>query len=61
MTNFVRGTVFAALSLMLVGCGVDGEPVQPTVAANVGVSSSGAHIGGAVGLNRGPLGVYLGF
>ena len=53
------------LSLMaiavLTACGVDGEPVQPTVSAGVGVSSSGVNVGGAVGLHKGPLSLYLGF
>ena len=46
---------------VLTACGVDGEPVQPTVSAGVGVSSSGVNVGGAVGLHKGPLSLYLGF
>ena len=46
---------------VLSACGVDGEPVQPTLNAGVGVSSSGVHVGGAVGLGKGPLWVTLGF
>ncbi|WP_167685315.1 hypothetical protein [Parasedimentitalea denitrificans] len=53
------------LSLMavvaLTACGVDGEPVQPTLNAGVGVSSSGVNVGGAVGLHKGPMSLYLGF
>ncbi len=48
----------------LAACGADGEPVppvQPTVSAGVGVSSSGVNVGGAVGLHRGPVSLYLGF
>ncbi|WP_167740220.1 hypothetical protein [Parasedimentitalea huanghaiensis] len=53
------------LSLVAVGvlsaCGVDGEPVQPSLNAGVSVSNSGVHTRGGVGLNKGPLGIYLGF
>jgi hypothetical protein len=49
--------VAAALS----ACGVDGEPVQPSLNAGVSVSNSGVHPRVGVGLNKGPLGIYLGF
>ncbi|MCD9148220.1 MULTISPECIES: hypothetical protein [Pseudophaeobacter] len=42
-------------------CGVDGEPMRPSLNAGVGVSNSGVHAGGSVGLHKGPLNVYLGF
>jgi hypothetical protein len=42
-------------------CGGDGEPGQPTLNAGVGVGDSGVHVGGAVGLHKGPVSVYLGF
>ena len=45
----------------LTACGVDGEPVQPTLNAGVGVSNSGVNVGGAVGLHKGPVSLYLGF
>ncbi len=62
----LRAILIAFSGLMLAGCGADGEPVQPTpaqptVSATVGVGSSGAYVGGGVGLSRGPLGIYLGF
>ncbi|SMO54577.1 hypothetical protein SAMN06265380_102140 [Ruegeria faecimaris] len=44
----------------LAGCGADGEPIQPTMSANIGVGTSGAYVGGGVGLQRGPLSVFLG-
>ncbi|EEX08638.1 putative lipoprotein [Ruegeria lacuscaerulensis ITI-1157] len=44
----------------LAACGVDGEPVQPTLNANVGVSSSGAYVNGGVGLHKGPVSVFFG-
>lgn len=62
MTRTLIVAVCAALSLA--ACGADGEPVppvQPTVSAGVGVSSSGVSAGGAVGLHRGPVSLYLGF
>ena len=45
----------------LVGCGVDGEPVQPEVQTQVSLSNAGVHLGGTVGLNRGPFSLRLGF
>ncbi len=55
--------ILAALALgaTLAGCGADGEPVQPTLNATVGIGSGGVHTYGGVGLNKGPLNVYLGF
>ncbi|MFA3917172.1 hypothetical protein [Ruegeria hyattellae] len=47
--------------LALAACGADGEPVQPTLNAHGGLGSSGGYVGGAVGLNKGPLSIYLGF
>ncbi len=44
----------------LAACGADGEPIQPTMSANVGVGSSGTYVGGGIGLRRGGLGIYLG-
>ena len=45
---------------VLAGCGVDGEPIQPTINASVGVGASGTHGGVGVSVRRGGLGVYLG-
>ncbi|WP_299662881.1 argininosuccinate lyase [uncultured Ruegeria sp.] len=45
---------------VLAGCGADGEPIQPTMNASVGVGSSGTHGAVGVGVRRGGLGVYLG-
>lgn len=44
----------------LAACGVDGEPVQPTVAASVGVGSSGVSTNLGVGVHTGPISVFLG-
>ena len=53
---------FALLALTaLAACGADGEPIQPSLNANVGVSGSGVHVGGGVGLSKGPFGLSLGF
>ncbi len=63
MTVIKRIFALIALSTLL-ACGADGEPVPPvesTVSAGVGVSSSGVNVGGAVGLHRGPVSLYLGF
>ncbi|WP_174234478.1 hypothetical protein [Sulfitobacter sp. SK012] len=54
------------LSLLLVltalsACGVDGEPVRPTVDGAVTLSNSGVRVGGVLGINKGPLSVGLGF
>ncbi|WP_167630825.1 hypothetical protein [Leisingera daeponensis] len=58
----MRNVIFALIGLAaLAACGVDGEPVQPTLNAGVGVGDSGVHVGGAVGLHKGPVSVYLGF
>ncbi|AHC99860.1 hypothetical protein [Leisingera methylohalidivorans] len=58
----MRNMIFALLGLaVLAACGVDGEPVQPTLNAGVGVGNSGIHVGGAVGLHKGPVSVFLGF
>ncbi|WP_370570636.1 hypothetical protein [Phaeobacter sp. SYSU ZJ3003] len=45
----------------LTACGVDGEPVRPTLNAGVGVSTSGVHAGGSVGVQQGPFSLLLGF
>ncbi|MBQ4823479.1 hypothetical protein J4729_02770 [Leisingera sp. HS039] len=58
----MRNIIFALLGLaVLAACGVDGEPVQPTLNAGVGVGDSGVHVGGAVGLHKGPVSIFLGF
>jgi len=44
----------------LAACGADGEPIQPTMNASIGVGSSGTYVGGGVGLQRGGLGIYFG-
>ena len=60
MKTLMQVMAAVSVSLVLAGCGADGEPVQPTLNANVGVGTSGAYVGGGVGLNKGPIGVYVG-
>ncbi|NVO56570.1 argininosuccinate lyase [Rhodobacteraceae bacterium B1Z28] len=58
--QILRVVLLISAGFVLAGCGADGEPIQPTMSANVGVGSSGTFVGGGVGLRRGGLGVYLG-
>ena len=52
---------FVALAAVA-GCGADGEPIQPTMNAGIGISSNGiVHANGGVGLHRGPVSLFLGF
>ncbi|WP_199913631.1 hypothetical protein [Tateyamaria sp. Alg231-49] len=47
-------------TLALTACGVDGEPEQP-VYTDVGIAiGSGGHVGGSIGVSRGPLSVGVG-
>ncbi|MEW2913056.1 hypothetical protein [Leisingera sp. JC11] len=58
----MRNMIFALLGLaVLAACGADGEPVQPTLNAGVSAGGGGVHVGGAVGLHKGPVSVFLGF
>ncbi len=56
----MRVLIALGLTLALTACGVDGEPVRPSLNAGVGISSSGVHLGGALGVSKGPLSVSLG-
>lgn len=58
--SILRVLAFVGAALNLAACGADGEPVQPTLNANVGISGSGTYVSGGVGLHRGPLSVFLG-
>jgi len=46
--------------VFLSGCGVDGEPVQPSVNAGVSVTPDGVYPSAAVGVHTGPLSIFLG-
>ncbi|KIC40343.1 argininosuccinate lyase [Ruegeria sp. ANG-R] len=60
MMRILRVVLLISVGAALAGCGADGEPIQPTMSANVGVGSSGTYGGVGLGLRRGGLGVYLG-
>ena len=60
MIQILRVILLLAAGFALAACGADGEPIQPTMSANIGVGSSGTHVGGGVGLQKGGLGVFLG-
>ncbi len=56
----VLGMTFLSL-VVLAGCGADGEPIQPTLNAGVGVSDSGkVRVGGGIKLRQGPVSVRIG-
>lgn len=57
----MRAAAALVLIAVLAGCGADGEPVQPTMSADVHVSPSGVNLGGGLGLHKGPLSLNLGF
>lgn len=50
-----------ALLALLGACGADGEPVQPSLNAGVGISQSGISTFGSVGLSQGPVSLFVGF
>ncbi len=58
--RILRVMFLISAGAVLAGCGADGEPIQPTMSASVGVGSSGTYGGVGVGVRRGGLGVYLG-
>ncbi|MBO9411568.1 MULTISPECIES: argininosuccinate lyase [Ruegeria] len=58
--RIVQVLVLIATGFGLAACGADGEPIQPTMSANIGVGSSGTYGGVGVGLRKGGLGVFLG-
>ncbi|WP_282120098.1 argininosuccinate lyase [Ruegeria atlantica] len=58
--QILRVVLLISAGVVLAGCGADGEPIQPTMSANIGVGSSGTYGGVGVGLRRGGLGVFLG-
>ncbi|WP_170772579.1 argininosuccinate lyase [Ruegeria lacuscaerulensis] len=58
--RILRVVLLVSAGAVLAGCGADGEPIQPTMSANIGVGSSGTYGGVGVGLRKGGLGVFLG-
>jgi hypothetical protein len=62
MTRLRVNSVLVIAMLVLAGCGADGEPVQPSLNAGVGISSNGnVHARGGVGLHQGPVSLFFGF
>ncbi|KUP93055.1 hypothetical protein [Tritonibacter horizontis] len=51
----IRVLCVLSLTLALTACGVEGDPVRPSLNAGLGISNSGVHLGGAVGLHKGPV------
>ena len=58
MTRVVSGLILLGF---LAGCGADGEPIQPSLNAGIGISASGVTPRLSLGLNQGPLSIGLGF
>ena len=56
----MKPVLWIALCSLVAACGVDGEPITPTLAANVGVGSSGVSSNVGVGMNKGPFSVFWG-
>ncbi|UWR21713.1 hypothetical protein [Sulfitobacter sp. S190] len=57
----MKKLIYAVSLAGLAACGVDGEPVQPSGGVTVVLTNSGSHIGGGVGLSRGPVTLGVGF
>ncbi|MFT7594542.1 MAG: hypothetical protein ACI8R4_001863 [Paracoccaceae bacterium] len=57
----IQVVTFLAL-VVLAGCGAEGEPIQPTMNAVIGISNDGSvHTNGGIGLHQGPVSLFLGF
>ncbi|MDG2055748.1 MAG: hypothetical protein P8J82_00490 [Tateyamaria sp.] len=53
--------VLSVIALLgLVACGADGEPIKPTSKLDINAGSTGLHVGGSIGVSKGPLSVGLG-
>ena len=60
--GMIRPVMMALCCIALLSaCGADGEPVQPELVANVGVSNSGVNVYGGVGVSQGPVNIFVGF
>ena len=56
----IRRLLIVAAVSALSACGVDGEPIQPSVGASVGIGTGGVYSNVGVGVSKGPLSVFLG-
>ncbi|SFF98114.1 hypothetical protein [Roseobacter denitrificans] len=56
----IRSVAVLVLIGTLSACGVDGEPVRPSVGASVAIGSGGVNSNIGVGLNQGPFSIFLG-
>lgn len=48
------------LCASLCACGVDGEPVRPTLNGGVTINQNGIYPSASVGVGKGPLSIWLG-
>ncbi|WP_295313753.1 hypothetical protein [Roseobacter sp.] len=55
-----RLTVALALTALVAACGVDGEPVRPTVNGGVTISNSGVYPSATISLSRWPVWIGVG-
>ena len=58
--DMLRVVIFLSGFGVLAACGVDGEPVTPTMGATIGVGSGGTYGAGHVGVSKGPFSVIFG-
>ena len=60
MMRIVFLASLTAATVALAGCGADGEPVRPSLNAGIGIGSGGVHVGGNVGVRKGPVSIAIG-
>ncbi len=51
----MRIAAIAAMLVGLAGCGVDGDPIQPSLNTSVSVGTNGVRTSTNLGLNSGPV------
>lgn len=51
---------FMILLATLAGCGVDGEPIRPSMTTYIGVGGSGTHVGTQVSVSKGNMTIGVG-
>jgi len=56
----MRLPLILCAGLLLVGCGADGEPIQPSANTNVTLNQNGVRVGTNVRLGKGPFALNLG-